>query len=250
MRKSLILTAFAALCLLQTPGIGAEPSAAVKAAIADTHRLKGDTDRDAARKPEVLLGFSGIKAGDTVAELVPAGGYMTRLLSAAVGPKGQIYALNIATFNQRIKDQVAPVTKDAAYSNVAVLDEDFSQLKLPQRVDAVWTSQNYHDFKNPGMFFVDTAAMNKAIFDALKPGGLYLIVDHAAAAGSGARDTGSLHRIDPELVKREVEAAGFRFVGESKALANPEDAHTGRVPGQGGIGDKSDKFYFKFRKPG
>jgi predicted methyltransferase len=115
--------------------------------------------------------------------------------------------------------------------------------------DVAYTAQNYHDFKNPGMFMADTEAMDKAIFAALKPGGLYVIIDHVAEPGSGARDTGMLHRIDPELVKKEVLAAGFRFVGETKALGNPEDPHTARVPGQGGIGDKSDKFYFKFRKP-
>jgi predicted methyltransferase len=99
------------------------------------------------------------------------------------------------------------------------------------------------------MFFADTVAMDKAIFAALKPGGLYIIIDHVAAAGSGTRDTGTLHRIDPETVKTEVLSAGFVLEGESKDLASPNDPHTARVPGAGNIGDKSDKFFFKFRKP-
>ena len=250
MRNRLVFSAIAALALSQTPnmGVAADAPAFVKAAVADTHRPQSDSDRDAARLPEAMLGFSGIKPGDTVAELIPAGGYATRLISAAVGPTGHVYSINLATLQQRIKDQIKPVTDDPAYANVSVSDQDFSQLKVPDRVDVVWTSQNYHDFKNPGMFFADTAAMNKAIFAALKPGGLYVIIDHVAETGSGARDTGTLHRIDPELVKAEVTAAGFVLAGESKALANAEP-HTARVPGQGGVGDKSDKFFFKFRKP-
>jgi predicted methyltransferase len=220
----------------------------VQAAVADIHRPKTDTDRDADRLPLVMLGFSGIKPGDKVAELVPAQGYATRLLSAAVGPNGRVYAINIAALNQQIKDQTKPVLADPNYKNVSYSEQILSELKTPEPVDLVWTSQNYHDLKNMGQFFADTNAMNKAIFAALKPGGLYIIIDHVAQTGSGARDTGTLHRIDPELVKSEVLAAGFQFVGESKALANPEP-HTARVPGAGNLNDKSDKFFFKFQKP-
>jgi predicted methyltransferase len=227
----------------------ANPPAFIKAAVADPHRPKSDTDRDADRLPVSLLTFSGVKPGDTVAELVPAQGYATRLLSAAVGPKGHIYAINIAALNQQIKDQTKAVLADPNYSNVSYSEQNLSNLKVPEYVDMVWTSQNYHDLKNPGQFNADTIAMDKAIFAALKPGGLYIIIDHVAEAGSGTRDTGTLHRIDPATVKAEVLAAGFQFVGESKALANPSDPHTARVPGPGNINDKSDKFFFKFGKP-
>jgi predicted methyltransferase len=221
----------------------------VNAAVADSHRPKSDTDRDADRLPLVMLGFSGIKPGDKIAELVPAQGYATRLLSAAVGPMGHVYAINIAALNQQIKDQTKPVMADSNYKNVTYSEQNLSELKTPEPVDLVWTSQNYHDLKNMGQFFADTNAMNKAIFAALKSGGLYVIIDHVAQTGSGARDTGTLHRIDPELVKAEVLAAGFQFVGESKALGNPNDPHTARVPGAGNMNDKSDKFFFKFQKP-
>jgi len=252
MKNNIAIAACAAGLLLASYGAtlgAANVPANVTAAIADSHRPKSDTDRDADRLPAVMLGFSGVKPGDKIAELIPAGGYATRLLSAAVGPTGHVYSINLNTLNDRIKEQIKPVTDEPAYANVSVSNQVLGELKTPEPVDVVWTSQNYHDFKNPGMFFADTVAMDKAIFAALKPGGLYIVIDHAAAAGSGTRDTGTLHRIDPETVKAEVLAAGFVLDGESKALANPNDPHTARVPGQGGIGDKSDKFYFRFRKP-
>jgi predicted methyltransferase len=243
-------TAVALLALAQSPGFGAAPDvpAFVKAAVADPHRPAADTMRDADRQPIGMLGDSGIKPGDTVAELIPAGGYSTRLLSAAVGPKGHIYSINLATLNERIKAQIEPVANDPAYANVSVLNEDFDKLSVPEPVDMVWTAQNYHDFQNPGMFHADTAAMDRAIFAALKPGGVFVVIDHAAAPGSGTRDSGSLHRIDADVVKKEAIAAGFKLVGDYKVLANPADDHTRRVTGQGGIADKSDKFFLKFQK--
>jgi predicted methyltransferase len=252
--KLRIASTFAAIALFaftSGPGFGAaakEP-AFVAAAVADPHRPKADTERDADRLPAVMLAFSGVKPGDKVAELIPAQGYSTRLLSAAVGPKGRVYSLNLATFTPRIRDQIKPVTDDPAYANVTVSDQDFTDLKLPEPVDVVWTAQNYHDFKVPGMFSVDTQAMDRSIFAALKPGGLYVIIDHAAAPGSGTRDTAALHRIDPAVVKAEVTAAGFRLLRETSALGNPNDPHTVRVPGQNGIRDKSDKFFLVFQKP-
>jgi predicted methyltransferase len=254
MKLRLAHAAVAAVALFafsSLPGIAAsekEP-AFVAAAVADSHRPEADTKRDADRLPAIMLSFSGIKPGDRVAELIPAGGYSTRLLSAAVGPKGHVYSLNLATMPQRIRDQIKGVTDNPAYANVSVSDQDLSDLKLPEPVDMVWTAMNYHDFKVPGAFFTDTEAMDRAIFAALKPGGLYVIIDHVAAPGSGTRDTTALHRIDPALVKTEVTAAGFKLLRESKALGNPNDPHTARVPGQGGIGDKSDKFFIVFQKP-
>ena len=246
-------TAAAAAALFsfaQGPSFGAAPEvpAFIQAAVADSHRPEADTKRDADRQALDMLANSGIKQGDAVAELIPAGGYSTRLLSAAVGPNGHIYSINLATLNDNIKAQINAVTRDPAYANVTVLNEDFEHLTVPERVDMVWTAQNYHDFQNPGMFHADTAAMDRAIYAALKPGGLFVVIDHAAAAGSGIRDSGSLHRIDPDVVKKEAMAAGFKLVGEYKVLGNPSDDHTRRVTGPGGIADKSDKFYLKFQK--
>jgi predicted methyltransferase len=114
-------------------------------------------------------------------------------------------------------------------------------------VDLVWTSQNYHDLHNfPGL---DLAVFNQMVFEALKPGGVYFILDHATAPGAGASETGTLHRIDPDTVKREVEAAGFEFVGESNILRQPDDPHTAKVFDPS-IRGRTDQFILKFRKPG
>jgi predicted methyltransferase len=156
---------------------------------------------------------------------------------------GHVYSVNLASFPQRFKDFIKPVQEDSAYSNVMVLEQDPAMLKLPMPADVAWISENYHDFKNMGPFQTDTEAMDKAVFQALKPGGVFVISDYAAAPGSGTRDTRTLHRIDPEVVKQEAMAAGFMFEGESKALANPGDNHTEHSK-QG-----SDEFLLKFRKP-
>jgi predicted methyltransferase len=251
-RRFFAATAAVALFVFaEGPGFGAAPNVAafIKTAVADPHRPASDTMRDADRKPVDMLAYSSIKPGDTVAELIPGGGYSTRLLSAAVGPKGHIYSINLATLNDRIKSQIDAVANDPPYANVSVLNENFDNLTVPAPVDMFWTAQNYHDFQNPGMFHADTAAMDRAVFAALKPGGFFVVIDHAAAPGSGTRDAGTLHRIDSAVVKKEAMAAGFKLVGDYKVFANPEDDHTRRVTGQDGIGDKSDKFYLKFQKP-
>jgi predicted methyltransferase len=110
--------------------------------------------------------------------------------------------------------------------------------------DVVWTSLNYHDFHNPGMFSAgDMAQFNKYVVDALKPGGVFCVIDHTAAPGSGFTQTQTLHRIDPEALKAEVVKSGLVFDGESKALARPNDPHTAHSD------DKTDQFIFRFRKP-
>ena len=181
------VAAIALFALATGPGLGAfaTPPAYVSAAVADPHRPKTDTERDADRLPAIMLAFSGVKPGDKVAELIPAQGYSTRLLSAAVGRLGHVYSLNLPMLPAGVKNQIKAVTDDPAYANVTVSDQDFSALRLPEPLDVVWTAQNYHDFKNPGAFQVDTQAMDRAIFAALKPGGLYVIIAHVAAPGSG-----------------------------------------------------------------
>jgi predicted methyltransferase len=131
---------------------------------------------------------------------------------------------------------------------VAILVQPIASLQLPKNVDMVWTSQNYHDLHDPFMGSPDMARINKAIFNALKPGGIYIVLDHAAAAGTGTSKTNDLHRIDPAVVKAEVTAAGFQFVGESDVLANPADDHTLAIFNPA-IKGKTDKFIYKFRKP-
>ncbi len=142
---------------------------------------------------------------------------------------------------------VKAIAADPHYGNVSlVLGQALTDLSLPEPVDLIWTSQNYHDFHNiPN---VDVGEIDKAVFKALKPGGVYIVLDHAAEKGSGFRDTSTLHRVDPEAVKKEVVAAGFKFEGQSEVLRNPNDPHTAKVFDPE-IRGKTDKFILKFRKP-
>jgi predicted methyltransferase len=121
-------------------------------------------------------------------------------------------------------------------------------LHLPRKLDLFWISQNYHDLHNTYFGPVDIPAFNKAVFDALKPGGSYVVLDHTAASGAPADVTQTLHRIDPATVRREVEAAGFVFDSESVILANPADPRSIKVFDKS-IQGHTDQFILKFRKP-
>jgi predicted methyltransferase len=217
---------------------------AVTAAVNDPARPQADKDRDAMRRPAAMLAASGIKSGDKVIELAPGGGYMTRLLSKLVGPTGKVYAANLPTFNEKMKSGPLQITGNPTYNNVAVIEMPYSELKAPEPVDVVWTSENYHDFQNMGQFRTDTNAMNRAVFAALKPGGHYIVTDFTTQPGQGKSQTQALHRIDPEIIRMEVLAAGFMLEGTSNALAHPEDPKTERQ------NQSSDQAYFIFRKPG
>src|SRR6185437_7743276 len=129
---------------------------------------------------------------------------------------------------------------------VSVIVGRVTELKLPEPVDVVWTSRNYHDLHNiPNG---DVPAIDKMIFDALKPGGTFIVLDHAAEKGSGFRDTSTLHRVDPEAVKKEVEGAGFKFAGQSEILRNANDPHKEPVS-DASVKGKTDQFILKFTKP-
>lgn len=221
-------------------------------AISDPGRPAADTERDANRKPAETLLFAGIAPGEQIAELFPGGGYFTRIMSKAVGSTGHIYALvpapppdapaNTPDFAARVK----AIAADPKYSNVSVVSEPFATLKTPAPVDLVWTSQNYHDLHNfPGL---DVGVFNQMVFEALKPGGIYLILDHAAEAGAGLGVTSTLHRIDEATVKQEVLAAGFVFVGSSNLLRQSADPRTAKVFDPA-IRGRTDQFILKFKKP-
>ena len=223
----------------------------ITTAVADGNRPDTDKQRDANRKPADTLAFLGVKPGEKIGELIPGGGYFTRLLSKAVGPKGHVYALvperpaNAPPDMPDLAARAKAIAADPNYSNVSVVVAPLGTLASPEPVDLVFTAQNYHDLHN---FPVDVVAFNKSIFNSLKPGGLYVVLDHSAEAGSGLRDTNTLHRIDPDVVKQEVTAAGFQFVGKSDILANSSDTRTGKVFDPA-IRGKTDQFILKFRKP-
>jgi predicted methyltransferase len=226
------LLALSALVVPAAPA-AAKATDAIAAAVADPNRPDADKQRDANRKPAETLAFAGVKSGDQVIELLPGAGYFTRIFSKVVGPTGHVYALVPAPAPDASPDtpdfaaRVKAIAADPNYSNVSVVVEPFSQLKAPVPVDLIWTSQNYHDLHNfPG---IDVGVFNQLIFEALKPGGIYLVLDHAAEPGSGTRDTATLHRIDVEAVKKEVLAAGFVLVGSSDLLRQPGDSHAVKV---------------------
>ena len=224
----------------------------VAAAVADSARPDADRKRDADRKPDESIAFAGLKPGEKVADLLPGSGYFTRIFSAVVGPTGHVFAVappRRPTAKEGSPDPSAAVQAIAAdphYGNVTVSVQRMNELSLPEPVDMIWTSQNYHDLHN--IPDVDVGAIDKTIFKALKPGGVFIVLDHAAEQGSGFRDTSTLHRIDPEAVKKEVVAAGFKFEGQSEILRNPNDPNTAAVCDPT-IRGKTDQFILKFRKP-
>lgn len=249
-RVMLVGVSAALLALAAGAGQAAAPKLPANIAAAAADPARGDQAASDLRRhgPEILA-FAGVKPGQTVVDLIPGGGYWTRLLAKAVGPKGRVYGVWPAEYVKVDGEEVPGYRALAAgYPNVTVLDQPAAQFATPAPVDLVFTAQNYHDYADKFMGPVGFAALNAKVFAALKSGGTYLIIDHAASAGSGVRDTDSLHRIDPAAVRRQVTAAGFRFVGESRLLANPADDHTKKVFDKA-IRGQTDQFIYKFRKP-
>ena len=253
-----VAVAFAASALAFGPSpsaIGAASpgaSAALAAAVADPSRPASDTARDVGRKPEQTLAFSGVKPGDRVADYVADDGYFTRLFSSVVGPRGRVYAVEPTEFfkYKSFPPAIAELQAyAAAHPNVTVTTAAALEgLRFPEKLDLFWISQNYHDLHDKFMGPVDTVAFNRAVYKALKPGGLYVVLDHSAAPGAAADVTETLHRIESRTVRREVEAAGFKFESESSILANPADPRTAEVHVPA-IRGRTDQFILKFRKP-
>jgi len=251
--KSKLFLAAAIAVLVSTSGAYAKPDANQMAAVADKGRPEADSKRDADRKPAEMLEFAGVKQGQTVVDMIPGGGYFTRIFSKAVGPKGTVYAVGGQPRPPADPAKPPPppaqdtIAADPAYSNVKSVHVPLvNGIVIPTKADIVWTAQNYHDANNiPN---VDMLKFDKAVYDALKPGGVFIVLDHAAAAGTPLDPQDKLHRIDPAIVKKQVEAAGFKFEGESKVLANPADDHTKPVFDPA-IRGHTDQFIYKFRKP-
>lgn len=244
MNRSILGTCAAAVILVSLPAIaaGQQVPRSLAAAVASAERPEADKTRDADRKPAEMLAFAGVRPGWKVAELAPGGGYFTRLLSLAVGERGYVYTTTT---------RPAPAVTAWAQShpNVSLAKMIPGEALAPEPLDLVWTTQNYHDFKNQTVGQDDVAALtNRAAFAALKPGGVYLIGDHQGSPGTGATETKTLHRIEDATVIREVEAAGFQFVRRGTMLRHPADDHTQKVF-ETGVRGKTDQFVLLFRKP-
>ena len=210
---------------------------------------RGDALTNPAFRGPAVLAFMGVKPGDRVVDLVA--GRFTRALSQAVGPAGRVYAVEpseVVMAHPQVMTLMNALASGPGGGNIAVVTGPINTLAFPSDLDIVFIRQNYHDMHDRFMGPADVAALNHRIYAALKPGGVYVVLDHAAAAGSGLRDTDTLHRIDPAAVRQEVAAAGFVLDGESAILANPSDPHDKNVFDPS-IRGHTDQFLFRFRKP-
>jgi predicted methyltransferase len=223
--------------------VPAAAPAHVRRAIASPDRTDEQRARDYHRKPAEILMASGIEEGDKIVEIAAFGQYFTTMLLAAVGPSGHVDMYDLP-YTERLAG-AASRAFDAKHANAVYHQESYNEATLPRNLDSVWNVLYYHDLQPQG---VDTAAFNRKIFEALKPGGIYLVIDHKAEDGSGWRDAGTIHRIGVETIKQEVLAAGFEVALESDLLANPADDRSKMVftPGTRGT---TDQAFFIFRKP-
>jgi predicted methyltransferase len=241
-----LITLLSAMTLAALPAFAKDDL--VAAAVSDPTRLEDQIARDADRKPAEILRLAGVKPGDKVAEIAPGGGYYTALLSRIVGDDGKIYAVAGArafpAFPAAKTVFPAYLEKDPR-ANVVYSAQELDGLSLPEPVDEALMILYYHDTIWSGE---DRAKMNKAIFDALKPGGVYLVIDHDALDGAGDGVTKALHRMEKKIVVPEVTAAGFKLEKESDLLRHPEDPRNDSVFDEGRRG-KTDRFIYLFRKP-
>ena len=218
----------------------AESQAAIAAALADPARADQAGD-DARRQAAAVLAFAGIGPGDTAIDFLPGQGYWTRILSGVVGPQGHVDAV-WPSFGAKFAEKTLPALQARGLANVTAEVQATPLPTATSPVDLFMTVQNYHDLPAGSI-----AAFNAAVFKALKPGGVYLIVDHADTVGA-VPTVPFKHRIDPNVVRSQVTAAGFKFVGESRLLANPADDHTKPVFDPV-VRGQTDQFIYKFRKP-
>ncbi len=218
-------------------------------AIAAGARPAADRDSDASRQPAQVMTFFGVKPGMQVADLWAGGGYTTELLARIVGPTGKVYSQNTAFPDKFKKAETAWKGRltEAGMSNVVEVTKPFGAPDMipvaPGTLDAVFINLNYHDLFDVG---ADPDKFNAAVLKALKPGGIYGIVDNSAQAGSGIRDTNTLHRIDEDFVVKQVEKDGFELVATLNVLRNPNDPRTEPF---WKINHTQDRFILKFRKP-
>jgi predicted methyltransferase len=208
-----------------------------------------DAMTDPAFKREDVLKFMGVKPGDRVADIVP--GRFTRALSVAVGPKGKVYAVQpaeVVKAHPQVLPMMTSMAAQAEGHNIEVTTPPINAMGLPTGLDIVFIRQNYHDLHDRFMGPADVTAFNRAVYAALKPGGVYVVLDHAAAKGSGLSATETLHRIDADTAVAEITQAGLQLDAQSDLFANPNDTHDKNVFDPS-IRGHTDQFLFRFRKP-
>jgi predicted methyltransferase len=226
----IVILTFVAACAATAPDY--------KTILTSADRPDAERKLDEVRKPHEVMAFYGVKKGDKVADLFAARGYYTAVLSHLVGPEGVVYAAN-----QAARPELHERVKQPSMKNVRVIDGPFDKLALPQdgSLDFVLIHLDYHEVA-PDV----RVAMNRRVFGALKRGGTYGVVDHSAVEGSGDRDAKTFHRIDKQLVIKEVTGVGFRLDKEGTMLSRSDDTRDFSVTK---IRDRSDRFVLKFEKP-
>ena len=221
------------------------PAPDYDALVASPDRSEADRTNDVRRKPAQFLAFMDVRPGMTVADLDAAAGYTTELLARAVGDTGKVYAQNTRAAVDQLKGRFEERAKKPVMKNVVHVVRPFDDPLPPdaRNLDLVTFNFGYHDTTYQA---VDRDQMNRAVFNALKPGGLYVVADHSARPGAGVSVGKSLHRIEEAVLRREVEAAGFKLVAEGGFLRNPADPRDAAVfkPNQ-----PNDEFVLKFVKP-
>jgi predicted methyltransferase len=230
------------------PAQAADVPAYVAAAVADSARPKEDTDRDADRHPAAIMTLVGVKPGDRVVDVGPGRtGYYTKIMSRIVGASGKVFMFNPTWVAEKfpVATEGAAILSKAGYANVEGSVQPMDAIKFDAPVDVIFMSQLYHD---QIWQKVDVAKMNKAIFDALKPGGVFFVIDHTGPGVTTVEQIDKSHRIEPALVQAQVLAAGFKLAAESDLLRNPNDPHTANVF-DASIRGKTDQFVFKFVRP-
>ncbi len=280
-RKDLLAALLGGALLLQPVLAWAQPisSARIAEIIASPDRSAADRTNDIRRKPAQMLEFLAIKPGMTALDVSAAGGYTTELLARAVGPAGAVYGQNRprdparplptpaapeGNSNPSATPALAPAPTAARPPPVTLADraaniaksgngapitavirpfEDAAPPELAGKVDLVTLMFNYHDL---GWMGVDRAAMNASVFRALKSGGVFVLADHAGRPGTGISESGTLHRIEPAFLRREIEAAGFKLLAEADFLANPTDPKDKNTPDPA---QAKDEYVVKFVKP-
>jgi predicted methyltransferase len=235
--KRYALAAVAALLTMAAAPAIAAPSDTIMAAISDPGRPESDKVVDALRKPALTLDFAGVKTGQKIAELWPASPYFTRILAKAVGDSGKVYSIVSVGGSAR---PPAPVAV-----NVTPIVSKYSDIALPKGLDMVWSVRNYHALQSA---MPDLRPFNKLVFASLKSGGVYLVLDYAAFWDAQPYVGPILNRSKEAVVRDEVEAAGFLFVGSSDILRNPADDKSKPAP-KNGVGGNADQYILKFVKP-
>jgi predicted methyltransferase len=246
-------------------GVPVLSQARIAEILASPDRRPADRTNDIRRKPDQMLAFIGLRPGMVALDLSAGGGYTTELIARAVGPTGRVYG------QSRPRDPNRPVpaaaegaaapaagppgsavalaerAKNPAAGNIVAVVRTFEDPVPPEAasngLDLVTLMFNYHDL---GWIGADRAQMNRAVFAALKPGGMYVIADHAGRPGTGISESGTLHRVEEAFLRKEVEAAGFRLAGEGNFLRNPGDPRDRNTPDPP---QPKDEFVLKFVKP-